>query len=62
MAVSRKPDAERLLVICNMSGDARKYTVPAGFENAEILIGNYKGVSDVLCPWEARMMYEGGTR
>ena len=59
---TRCTDAERLLVICNMSGDARKYTVPAGFENAEILIGNYKGVSDVLCPWEARMMYEGGTR
>ncbi len=59
---TRCTDAERLLVICNMSGDARKYTVPAGFENAEILIGNYKGVSDVLRPWEARMMYEGGTR
>lgn len=57
---TRETDAERLLVVCNMSGEEREFDLPAGFENATTLIANYPGAVGVLRPWEARILYVGG--
>ncbi len=57
---TRETDAERLLVVCNMSGEEREFDLPAGFESAATLIANYPGAVGVLRPWEARILYVGG--
>ena len=46
---------ESLLVVCNFSEREQAYTVPAAYENADILIANYpdRAPRGALRPWEA---------
>lgn len=53
---------EKLLTVCNFTGDIQKFEVPGGFEKSRCLIGNYsrdvyKGQIE-LKPYEAFVLYK----
>ena len=58
-AYRRDTEREHLLVLCNLSGNARSFPVPPDFEGAERLLGNYPDGGPVLRPWETRMLRAG---
>ena len=55
-AYTRDTETERLLVVCNFSGEAANFELPAPFREAETLIANYPDAAPTLRPWEARML------
>lgn len=48
---------QRLCVICNFTGEHVKFDCPAGFQGAQTLLTNYVGESEMLRPYEAKMLY-----
>lgn len=57
---TRELDGQKLLVICNFTKDAVNYDIPAEFDGAQILIGNYgrteaQGAIEVK-PYEALVL------
>lgn len=55
-AYLRTDGPSRLLVVCNFTGNRLDYRLPAGFENARVLISNYKTPAPGLRPYEAAML------
>lgn len=56
-----------LLVYANFSGQEVRFSVPEGWKDARMLIGNYEGVSAAagmgrLKPYEAGILYRDGSR
>ena len=56
-AYTRDAGAAHLLVVCNFSGEAAAFPLPAEYRAAELLLTNCEGGGDTLLPWEARMLY-----
>ncbi|MCM1056073.1 MAG: alpha-glucosidase [Firmicutes bacterium] len=61
-AYTRECTEEKLLVICNFSGEKAEYPDPAQWRGMELLLSNYsdsgkKSSPEMLHPWEARMYY-----
>ncbi|WP_335872414.1 glycoside hydrolase family 13 protein [Bacillus sp. 2205SS5-2] len=59
---TRQLEDEKLLVLCNVSGESHDVSIPSEFETAELLIGNEKETSLVsecitLGAWEARVYH-----
>ncbi len=62
-AYTRKTAEEELLVVCNFTGEAVPYPLPAGFEGGELLIANYPAPeAGTLRPWECLMLRRGPQR
>ncbi len=62
-AYTRETADEGLLVVCNFTGEALPYPLPAGFEGAGPLISNYPAPeSGVLRPYECFMLHRSGRR
>jgi glucan 1,6-alpha-glucosidase len=59
-AYTRDLGNAHLLVVCNFSGDEVKFDLPAGYDKAEMLIGNYAALNDTLAPYQAAMFYYEG--
>lgn len=55
---TRETEAEKLLVICNFTGEDAPYRRPAEFAGAELLLSNYGGAAETLRPYEAQMLYQ----
>ena len=55
-AYRRMLDAESLLVVANLSGDAVRFDVPAEFDGAKVLVGT---LSETLAPWQSYVVYAG---
>ena len=53
---TRTLDDHALLVVCNLSENERTFTPDADFQNAEVLIGNFRG-DGTLKPYEAYVLY-----
>ena len=56
-AYTRDTDQEHLLVVCNFTGEAQNFTVPAEYEVAATLLSNYGDRTAQLRPYEAYMLY-----
>ena len=56
-AYTRDTEEEHLLVVCNFSGEEAAFDWPDAFRDAQVLASNYEGASNVLRPYEAKMLY-----
>ncbi len=56
-AYTRDTAAEHMLVVCNFTGKTVTWPVPAEFAQARVLLANYPTQSDVLQPYEAKILY-----
>jgi glucan 1,6-alpha-glucosidase len=56
-AYTRDKDKAHLLVVCNFTAEELAFDLPAGYEKAEMLIGNYPALSGNLAPYQAAMLY-----
>ena len=56
-AYTRDTGEERLLVVCNFTGEPVHYRRPAAFTDARLLLSNYKDLQDRLRPYEAQLFY-----
>ena len=54
----RETAEERLLVVCNFSGETLPYKRPGDFAGAKLLLSNYETVTEELRPYEAQMFYQ----
>ena len=55
---TRETDEERLLVVCNFTGEDVPYQRPAEFARSELLLSNYETAAGKLRPYEAQMIYQ----
>ena len=55
-AYTRDTLTGHMLVVCNFSDREAVFQIPETFQNAETLISNYEGESNILRPYEARML------
>lgn len=60
-AYTRDTETAHLLVVCNFSGEAANFEIPAQFRDAETLIANYPDAAPTLRPWEARILYQANS-
>lgn len=56
-AYTRDTAQEHMLVVCNFTAEEVSWPVPQEFRDAGVLIGNYPNPSDVLKPFEAKILY-----
>ena len=56
---TRETEDERLLVVCNFTGETVDWERPQAFAGAELLLSNYGGPQSKLRPYEAQMLYLG---
>ena len=56
-AYTRDTDTAHMLVVCNFSGGSAAFDLPESFAGAKTLIANYKGESEMLRPYEAKVLY-----
>ncbi len=56
-AYERKAADGRLLVVCHFGADACRWTCPADWKGARVLLSNYAEPADALRPWEAVIYY-----
>ena len=56
-AYTRDTDREHMLIVCNFSGREAAFALPENYRDAQVLLCNCEGKSDVLRPWEARLLY-----
>ena len=56
-AYTRDTDTAHMLVVCNFSGESAAFDLPESFAGAKTLIANYKGESEMLRPYEAKVLY-----
>ncbi len=57
-AYTRDTLTGHMLVLCNFSGEEAAFEMPEEFKDAQVLIANYQGESDVLRPYEAKILYK----
>ena len=57
-AYTRATAAERLLVVCNFTGEAVAWRRPEAFDGAELLLSNCGAPGDTLRPYEAFLLYQ----
>ncbi len=57
-AYVRSTPREKMLVLCNFSGEEAGFDIPGEFQDAEVLIANYEGEADTLRPYEARILHK----
>lgn len=55
-AYTRDTETEHLLVVCNFTGKEQPFSIPEGYEAAEVLISNYPDRVSDLRPYEAYML------
>ena len=56
-SVINQMTAQDLIVTADFSGKEAAFRIPEAFENAEVLIANYKDEATTLRPYEAKMLY-----
>ena len=56
LAYRRYTENQELLVLCNLTGEDAAISLPAGWENANILLGNWDGAA--VCPDMTLRPYE----
>lgn len=56
-AYVRRWKQQSLCVICNFTGEQTAFDCPEEFRGAQTLLTNYAGESEVLRPYEAKMLY-----
>ena len=56
-AYTRDTENSHLLVVCNFTGSEQHFALPAAYENARVLLSNYKDRAATLRPYEAFMLY-----
>ena len=56
-AYTRDTEDSHLLVVCNFTGKEQAFTISAAYENAQVLLSNYKDRAATLRPYEAFMLY-----
>ena len=56
-AYQRKAADDRLLVVCHFGADACRWTCPADWKGARVLLSNYAEPAGALRPWEAVIYY-----
>ena len=56
-AYTRDTEHGHLLVVCNFSGEETAFDLPEAYENAKVLLSNYKDPGKNLRPYEAAMFY-----
>ena len=56
-AYTRDTATAHMLVVCNFTGKTQNWTIPESFRNARGLLSNYKTQSDILQPYEAKILY-----
>ncbi len=56
---TRETEDERLLVVCNFTGETVDWERPQAFAGAELLLSNYGAPLEKLRPYEAQMLYLG---
>ena len=59
-AYTRDTDTAHMLVVCNFSGEPAAFDLPESFAGAKTLIANYEGESEMLRPYEAKILYREG--
>ena len=55
-AYTRNTADQQMLVVCNFSGEAVAWNVPAEFADAEVLLTNYQPTPGLLKPYEAMIL------
>ena len=55
-AYTRQTEDQRMLVVCNFSGDPVAWNIPQEFADAEMLLTNYETTPGMLKPYEAMML------
>ena len=53
---------EQILVVCNFGGGETRWTLPALWQDAQVLISNYSDRADTLRPWEAMILHRTARR
>lgn len=53
---------EQILVVCNFGGGETRWTLPALWQDAQVLISNYSDRADMLRPWEAMILHRTARR
>lgn len=53
---------EQILVVCNFGGGETCWTLPALWQDAQVLISNYSDRADTLRPWEAMILHRTARR
>ena len=53
---------EQILVVCNFGGGETRWTLPALWQDAQVLISNYSDRADTLRPWEAMILHHTARR
>ena len=55
-AYTRNTADQQMLVVCNFSGEAVAWNVPAEFADAELVLTNYESTPGLLKPYEAMIL------
>ena len=55
-AYTRDTLTGHMLVVCNFSDKEATFRIPEAFRDGEVLISNYEGESNVLRPYEAKIL------
>lgn len=58
----RGTEEEQILVVCNFGGGETRWTLPALWQDAQVLISNYSDRADMLRPWEAMILHRTARR
>lgn len=58
----RGTEEEQILVVCNFGGGETRWTLPALWQDAQVLISNYSERADMLRPWEAMILHRTARR
>lgn len=58
----RGTEEEQILVVCNFGGGETRWTLPALWQDAQVLISNYSDRADTLRPWEAMILHRTARR
>ncbi len=57
-AYTRELDGEKMLIVCNFSGEYVPFDLPEEFYGCPIVLGNYPGECDRLRPYEAMIFHK----
>ena len=49
-------------MVCNFGGGETRWTLPALWQDAQVLISNYSDRADTLRPWEAMILHRTARR
>ena len=55
----RSFEGEKLLIVCNMSGQEVSYALPQDWQDSEVLIANAEGgLNGIFSPWQAMVLHK----